>query len=469
MAKYHQVIHCKIKTDTTGVTTLLPVIFTTEGLLLSHLRFLLEHKTMSQSWIQSNTHAIGLLLDYNIQNKSAFDQPVEMFKNFSNRLFTGTVDEAGSDPSGLYWRPRSIASANKIIGQITAFSDWLAKDRGDIDSALNPWRQASKHEEMLNWAAWAQRKEHAFLKHLWKAGDQKTQAQNKLSRTVRNRIRPKAHGEEVKKFPEKHIGALLHHGFVMPGCDHEQEPWRRLNLRDVMITYLMHYGGIRTSENFHIYLCDITPDPNAPASALVKVYDPVNGQAPTVPGSTLNYANRADFLRLSYQMEPRNFLPKSAIAHAGWKHPLLDFTQNGANFFKVQWAPRSAGETFLKLHEWYLRYQRVSPDPDQSHPFYFTSLRGQPYTIRAFQQAHAKSVERIGLEPSKHLGTSCHGHRHAYGARLEQMDVGAKVKQRAMHHQSIESSKIYSDMTADEVRQALDEAFKNQQAITFNE
>ncbi len=49
---------------------------------------------------------------------------------------------------------------------------------------------------------------------------------------------------------------------------------------DIAITILVHGGGIRHSEAYHIWVHDVMPDPYDPELALVRVYHPIDGVAP---------------------------------------------------------------------------------------------------------------------------------------------------------------------------------------------
>ncbi len=85
-------------------------------------------------------------------NKGLFEDPKMLFQTFAKRLYTGTIGEDGLDPSGLYWVPSSTDNVNKHIHRLTAFTDWLANKLGA--EPMNPLRDATPHEQRLNYAAW---------------------------------------------------------------------------------------------------------------------------------------------------------------------------------------------------------------------------------------------------------------------------------------------------------------------------
>ncbi|MDA4231640.1 site-specific integrase, partial [Escherichia coli] len=70
----------------------------------------------------------------------------------------------GLDPSGLYWVPSSTSNVNKHIHRLTAFTDWLADKQGS--APMNPLRDATPHEQRLNYAAWYRKNQNDFLGHI---------------------------------------------------------------------------------------------------------------------------------------------------------------------------------------------------------------------------------------------------------------------------------------------------------------
>ena len=99
-------IEANIKVDNTGTKISLPVIVTQDGLLKSYLDYLIVHRYKSRSWKDRSAFAVRLLIDYTNQNKDCFETPHQLFQEFSNSLYTGTIGEDGSDPSWLRWKPR---------------------------------------------------------------------------------------------------------------------------------------------------------------------------------------------------------------------------------------------------------------------------------------------------------------------------------------------------------------------------
>jgi len=166
--------------------------------------------------------------------------------------------------------------------------------------------------------------------------------------------------------------------------------------------------------------------------------------------------NRSAYLIGKHMMRPRNQYPKNSSLHAGWKSPFLDHQRD--LYMHVHWFPRDWGRLFKQIWDAYL-LQLVQIE--RHHPFAFVSFdrksAGKPYSLTSFREAHARAVERIGLNPAKTEGTTCHGHRHAYGQRIKRIG-DPMITRAALHHVSLESQLVYTEAQICEVTQQLEEA-----------
>ncbi len=422
----------------TGVGVELPIVVTDSGVLTGFARYLYLNRDKSRSWQDAATLAIRLLLEYMEVQAGSTDNPRELFTEFANSLFSGTV-EGGDDPSGLYWSARSIDDASKLINHITRFSDWLATRNEDAGIRLNPWRKATRIEERLNWAAYTHRRDNAFLNHLWRNKSPKMDR----SREVRARNLPIHSMTPANAFPEEMLERLMVDGFRRRARDSRG----KVDLRNVLITILMHFGGLRLSEALSLWSDDVQFEQG---KLIVRVYHPEHGLAPDGKSS------RATYLRNKFDLIPRKRLVRTDPLFLGWKNPLL--TDEIRKCFEVVFFPASTIESiFASLWRDYHLKQRIKPKPGEYHPYAFTNAQGQPYTHVAFRRAHRLAVERIGLEYAKELGTTPHGHRHAYGQRLNAAKATPLQIRLAMHHQSIESSKTYTKPTSSLFREQIRE------------
>lgn len=386
--------------------------------------------------------AARLLIDYMAANESNFSDPKALFQAFATRLYTGTIGDDGTDPSGLYWSPASRALAGRHIAALRGLTDYLFEECGA--QHLNPLVPASTHDARLNYAAWHRRSQHDFLGHIQ---NKTAGATAMFARNVRGAQRLSRVDDDAIAFPEKLYESLFLDGFGS-GKD------RRCVVRDQLILILMHGGSARESEPMHLWVEDVHIHPADPGSALVRLYHPQDGKAPDNWKSRTGKSNRSSFLREVYALTPRNKL--SGTEHVGWKSRVVDHPDN---FMQVQWFPSEFGVLFLKLWREHLLYLA---SVERHHPYAFISYEksvlGEPYKLGAFNENYANALARVGLTTSKAEGLSPHGHRHAYGRRLRRAGLDSLTIKKAMHHSSLESQVPYTSLGLADVTAALDAA-----------
>ena len=438
-------IKARYTTNIYRKTFRLPALLTENGLLISHLRFLAENSNKSQSWIERNTYSVMLLVKYINANGNKFVAGSDLLRSFVIALTFGTIDrDTLEDNSGLYWSPRKARDANIILYHITSYTDFLSEKSGHKENRINPFRKATSIEERLNYCAHIHRQDRSFLKHLSQQNKEKYNLN--LVRKIRAHRPPMYRLEDFFRFPASKISKLLNDGFVRRNSTIGMPPEERTDFKNQAITYLMHFGGLRKSEIFHIYESDILVDEKR-LEAVVRVFHPSDGESPAY-----KYNNRREYLLKEFGLPPRTDYPKTERLHAGWKDPLLT---DRRNFFQVIFCPTSAAREFLYIWTSYLKYQRVAPSDNAKHPYAFTNSKGEPETIKNFQRMHSDAVRRIGLSPKKTEGTTEHGHRHAYGYELAKRGFNQYEIQKAMHHKSPDSCLIYIQASGVEIRDAM--------------
>lgn len=423
--------------DESGVQPELPVIVTDYGVLDQFARYMFARQRKSRSWQDAATFSVRLLLEYMEVNFRFHDSPKSIFVAFSNALRTGTVHDS-YDPSGLWWQPRLSEDAARVVWHITQFSDWLSEVNDNASFQLNPWRQASRHEERLNWAAFSHRRDNAFMSHLWTSNQG-----YKKSRTIRYELLPVDNLSAPKAFPDDQFDSLISEGFRRRSKAESES-----DLRNILITYLLHFGGLRISEALSLWSSDVSI--NSAGEVIVRVFHPCDGLAPN------SKSNRYSYLKSNFNLKPRNTLVKTNDKlFLGWKNPLI--TDSKRKCFEVFFYPEEASLVFGNMWCDYHLKQRVSPKVGSDHPYAFTTKEGQPYSHRMFRKAHKLAVERIGLVPEKDFGTTPHGHRHAYGQRLAEAKAEPILIKNAMHHKSLASSHVYTQPSASQLRRRLKE------------
>jgi hypothetical protein len=427
----------------------LPVLFTGEGQPIEPLlRYQVARRRRSLSWHRRVVRAVRLLLEYAAVNPALCSKPQVLFEHFVSRLDSGTIDESGLDSSGIYWFRRKPSYVKALCGDLTAFSAHMSKY---YDSPqLNPLREANLHERICKYAGKCYRHDKDFLSHLQSRSDlyaKSAHVENSFGRQSRE---PRVDGETRTSFPQERFGDLIFRGFaVRPKV---LDPVLRLNIRDVLITLLLHGGGLRCSEAFHMFINDVIPNPLDETSALIRIGHPSWGEIKWRDASgQVVTTTRSVYLR-------RHGLPQredvAGPMHAGWKNPVLD----GKYFLQVRWAEPQYGQLFLTLWRHYLLQYTLLP-VRPAHPWAWVSFdkghAGEPLKMGRYIAAHARAIHRIGLEPDFELGTMVHNHRHAYAKWLESLKLKSELIRRFLHHASLQSQQRYLQMGEGEMHAEL--------------
>lgn len=447
----HTVIQAGVVRDEHGIDCSIPVILTDQGPLIPLIDYMLTTlNSRSHAWRSKLAQAVSLFIQYISANEECFATPHDAFATFVSRLANGTIDENGHDQSGLYWGTKDPAQANQLVQYLNDFSDWMARTYGTVQ--INSWRQATALEQLRAWARWSRKKDRAFLAHAMSR--KKSAANVSLARSVGMANTPVFDREPVKHFPQDRMRDLLWSGFIVPGKQNRPRPEERLNIRDILIALLMRYGGLRISETLHLYVQDVVPDPFNSQKAYVRIFHPSLGKAPADwlddKGRPID-CNRGAYLRGKYGILPRN-AKKGGAYYIGWKNLALDSERM---FADVHWFPSMAGEVFQKLWVFYMMHRaRLRCD----HPFAFVTETGTPYGYDAFKVQFKTAVERIGLDHAKHLGTTPHGLRHAYGRDLANSGVDPLIRKKALHHKAISSQLVYTELDRQKISQLLADA-----------
>lgn len=442
-------VKARVYADATGVYTELPALLTPAGVLEPLLDYCLYRRhDRSLTWMSKVTRSVRMFLEY-LQSNPAERDTYRLFQDFAQRLYTGTFDrESGLDPSGLCWSPRSPQDASHIITHLTDFFDWLGEMRPEA-TKVNPRYAGGAFDRQTDEAAYQYRRSKAFLGHTWATNASPANTGHR----VRGRRLPKVEKGEPPAFPEERFEELLVRGFCAGG---------RQDYRGMLITLLLHGAGFRESEPFHLYIPDVFPDPAHPRQAMVRIHHPSYGNAPADwrgERGRPRKGNRTEYLSQQFGLVPRTDLMDRR--HAGWKGGMHD----GPYYKQAYWFLPEYGEWFM--HLWH-RYMEQVARIERNHPFAFINLNRAPvgamYTLTQYNKAHAAACERIGLAVSKALGTTPHGHRHAYGRRLRNAGIDKALIRRFMHHASLESQEVYTQANTREALTALESAARRLQA-----
>jgi len=443
-------VKVRVVIDGTGIPIEVPGVMTPAGLLLPLLDYFLEkYDVRSSAWAKKVAFSVQLFLEYMHANPNELDTHL-LFQNFAKRLLSGTVDaKTREDTTGLYWQSRTVNNRNHIISDLSLFFDWLGR-YSMTAATLNPHVTPSAYD--LRWIKASQhyRRQHQLLGHIWT-----NERNSERNARVVGRVRHvSADPIEPPAFPEDRFEELITEGFRVGD---------RTDYRGILITLLLHGAGFRESEPFHLFIEDVVPDPTNTSSALVRIHHPSNGHVQVRSSIGTAQINRSTFLLDRYGILPRTKLQDAR--HAGWKNPRLD----GEFFMQAYWFRPQYGEWFLDV--WF-KYLGQIVGVKRPHPFAFINLarepRGEMYKLSTYNDAHAAACRRIGLEVNKALGTTPHGHRHAYGKRLDRAGVDPEFIRLFMHHSSIESQRVYTQPNRQEISEALQQGSERLRELQKN-
>lgn len=446
------VVRGRVYTDETGVFYEIPVLLTPNGPLDSLVDYLVAHWDIrSPQWMLKVVQAVRLFLEYLDSNPDGTDG-ADLFQNFRQRLLTGSIDyAAGSDPSGLWWRPRRPKISNTIICNLTDYFIWWCAKHPGVLYPKAFLEKNSFYDRRVAQLAYEYRRNQAFLGHTWSTV-QETSRRAGNRRATKWHKEPSAEKDSPPAFPEERVLDLLFTGFKVGG---------RFNYRDMLITLLMNGAGFRVSEVFHLYLTDVTEDPAAPGSALVLIHHPAWGTAPNDPlwvdaSGSLRKGNRAEYLAEVFGLSPRDWVLGPYAA--GWKGGMHE-TRFGGYYKQAYWFLPEFGQLFWKLWHLYIDQVMEIAPALRAHPYAFMNISRAPlggiYKMGKFEASHSAAVMRTGLVPSKQLGTSIHGHRHGYAQRLRRAGVPKEMIRRFMHHTDLSSQEVYTQAGHDECREQL--------------
>ena len=457
----HARVWVKVKLDGTGGSVRLPVIVMLSAEKMNVLEpllfyFVSRHHERSHSWMIKLCQIVGQLIDYIDANVQIL-KPTDLFRGFVNSLYNGTFDATEQDPSLLCWFPSNAKTVNPKLHMLEEFSDWMVRENY-VPSSLNPWTDATTLEQRFNWIAWYRQNHFSFLGHLRLTPKQSANLAH--ARSIKLRRQPLGKASAAKAFPKEFEAAFFRDGFVKHGKADEQDILEKYDWRGICISLLLVYGARRLSEPFQLWTGDVMENPTRPGEALVRIYHPVEGQAPEKPQvNGRRAANRQAYLQIFHpRYAPRTL--SHGNYHAGFKGRA--FTDEKAQFLHVHWLPSDMAEAFLYAYHNYMEQRARLGIDSTRHPFAFVSHigkhKGEPYTIGAFSAAWKRAVIRIGLPHAKLHGTTPHGGRHSVGIRANKAGVNRYDAQEMFGHSTLESQDVYRVPTVEQVTESLEAA-----------
>lgn len=248
-ARYHTVVHTLIRrAGRPDIKIYVLYLLSLDGVppmaMQPLIEYVLEHgRTRSLAWQREVTRSVGLFVDYlkanEVRLSQTSDRP-QVLAEFAEALVGGTIGKDGTDYSGLFWEPKSPSRVTVQLNAVTNFSDWLVQ-RYDT-TPINPWRESTVAEKIAYWRRFDKRRASSMLAHTFNPENEAKAA--RFSRTVKVLRKSISHDiTPAKHFPESSIWRLLSEGFQYRGKEKAFHVHERLNIRDMMITILLHAGG----------------------------------------------------------------------------------------------------------------------------------------------------------------------------------------------------------------------------------
>lgn len=434
----HSIIELNISEGAIGNS--IPLLILQDGsisfLVLLWAQHLMLHELTSAKNLWTKVCGVGRFYDFLVLVKDG--------KRIANNAMLIILEEFyqarrfGS--TTLNWKPVAPKTAKADEEAVTQFSEWCAANLGL--PTLNAVER--KLFTSLNFRA----------QQTFRRKQQHKRTYDKLSHLEPSTLSGKGYSDEREFNPkENNTGALSYIKKYFPP-DRVAVFIKSLSIRDALYFLLLFFGGLRASEPLHLYTYDVTIQPDGIAKVVLshpelgpyRWFD-AHGRA--------HFGNRATFLAERYGIGPRNRLGEKHPLHAGWKGMRYD---DGKWESEVFWLRPDAGRLFAQLHVQYMKTIR-SRVPD-NHPFYFVNTRlnsefGNPVTLSNMSKAFYRAAARVGLSSSDE-GVNPHGGRHYYGffhANIYKTQL--ELLQLYMHHVSIDSTKVYYNVTKATARDEL--------------
>jgi len=318
------------------------------GIFKPLLDYFIQNQFKSISWQNDVTHIVGLFIDYMLtcQKKYIVSNKKRIFflPDFIRLLHYGSIDSEGNDSLNLYWSPKKIYRVTILENYLYGFLDWYYKDTEHAHDTIfrTSYENLGTQKKLLFWRHWNNKKYASILSHI-----KKNTTKNKVSNIHQKTSLYKSDIYNVKYFDNSKIMNLLFKGFKT------SKIYDKYDIRNILISMLMHFGGCRLSEPFHLFINDVIEDPNEEGKAFVRLYHPEDGYIKYYDkyNNKIIETSRKDYLNKIYGLKPRNI--QTGSTHSGWKDLGLDKTGKD-NYAIVYWFPSWSGKLFWELYKVYI-------------------------------------------------------------------------------------------------------------------
>ncbi|HDY7718961.1 TPA: site-specific integrase [Vibrio vulnificus] len=395
----------------------------------------------SMSWQRQVARAIGLFYDFCVERAPVYkndNNVADSIRGFIQCSLSGDVD--------LGWTPSRVKTVKRHVGYILDFSRYLNLD------GIIPKASFYTHKEYFFRAC--QIKNNTLLSHVTDIGNVATRLQaTSIDHIYKFSKSGDTSSARVTPFPEYLIEPLLNEGFKLAGG--------KENIGAKMVTMLLIFGGMRSSEPFHLWFNDFNIYPSSGVLEIV-LHHPSESRCGIPP-----YRNktRAEYL-IERGLLPRNNRNNSNSYHAGWKDLALDSNYTTP----IRLIHSDVELLFVELFKRYMHQRQICMKAYKAkhayeHPFFFVKTGdpddlGAPLSINAYIKSLKLACKRLrkagyNVEYGAENGISPHPMRHWFASMLQEVGVAPKILQSMMNHRNILSQEVYKTPT----KRAIDEAF----------
>ncbi|MES2181389.1 MAG: hypothetical protein V4493_04745 [Pseudomonadota bacterium] len=356
-----------------------------------------------------------------------------LFGEFAESRFRGTINIHGIDQSGLYWIRVLYKTVRMEIKCLNKFSNFtshyfnapsLNPEDKQLDLSLKHYKNL--RDQGLSDA----------LVHLDGVRNAKTKQLFEFSTRIIQKVsRP------------KYINTVDLIKLIDEGCH---------SARDKMLLLLMGFGGLRISEPLHLYVSDVMNHfPYTQASKIVLSH-PSEGHFSWRDKNKVHKGKRSDYLKTEFSLLPRNELGGGHKNFSGWKGMDLVHAEPNDNY--IYWlAEEHTGSYFRKLLEQYIEENKsLFVHNRLEHPYLFFNTKkrsdtyGQMMTLANVHQVFYNACKRTNIDSHPHLT------RHHYGFYVRDiLNLRAEDLKALLKHKAITSSQKYFHKDASSVRNSI--------------
>lgn len=432
MNSVHTVVHIGIDASDSETAPFLMSIIDPNAphispVVAKYVRYLQREGHASYATITKDVYYIRLLFDYYVlvakRNLHNINNISQLLEDFLSAYDTGSV---------LNWKPSSTQNYSYCKKATQHFCRFVLDD-------MNIRRNLPNEDKILTEHLATAYEYSGHLKNSLLFNIKRNASNNNGNSNVNKRgyRRSRVGARSVKYFPSEYLPLLID---------------ETKNIRDKIAFLILGYGGRRQCEILHLLVNDFIPHNGR---LEIKLAHPI-----TSPMSWINKLNkkcsgtRSDFLKSMYGIKPRVNMGKSPNK-VGWKGIKFDDVAKETSL--IWFVSEEVEKYLLYLHTKYMQETRGNY---HHHPYYFVNSSGEPLTLKSLRKQMDLACKRLEKKYGINLdGLRGHSLRHHYGfycADILGMDI--LMIRKYMGHKQLSSTTIYSHISPEKAREALEDA-----------